>query len=149
MSEQEHLQASQPVLAALNSHDLERIAGMLDEAFVWESDTLPNRIAGREAAERIIQIYYRAFPDLHVAIEQELASGPFVIARWRATGTQQGEFLGIGPTNRPTTVHGCSIAEFKGGRAMQLWTYWDTGILLHQLGVLAGIHRTPQQQVNE
>jgi steroid delta-isomerase-like uncharacterized protein len=145
MSEQEHLQASRQAFAALNAHDLECFVGMLDEAFVWESDTLPNPIAGREAAQCIMQIYYRAFPDLHITIEEELASGSFVIARWNAVGTQQGRFLALAPTNRRAKVHGCSIAEFKDGRVVHLWTYWDTGFLLQQLGVLGGDHRTPQQ----
>lgn len=145
MSEQEHLQASRQAFAALNAHDLESFGGMLDEAFVWESDTLPNQIGGREAAKCIMRFYYHAFPDLHITIEQEFACSNFVITRWNAVGTQQGEFLALAPSNRPAKVHGCSIAEFEGGRVVHLRTYWDTGFLLQQLGVLAGDHRTPQQ----
>src|SRR5918912_4110065 len=55
MSEQELLLANQEVFAALNAHDLERFAALLHPAFVWESDTLPNRITTREAARDIMQ----------------------------------------------------------------------------------------------
>ena len=145
MSEQEQLLANQEVFAALNAHDLERFAALLDPAFVWESDTLPNRITGREAARDMMQRYYRAFPDLHFTVEQELASGNVVITRWQASGRHQGEFLGLAPTNRPIEVQGCSIAEFTAGQVVQRWTYWDTGFVLQQLGVFVGDHRSPQQ----
>jgi hypothetical protein len=42
MSAQEQLLANQEVFAALNAHDLERFAALLDPAVVWESDTLPH-----------------------------------------------------------------------------------------------------------
>ena len=145
MSEQELLLANQEVFAALNAHDLERFAALLDPAVVWESDTLPNRITSREAARDIMQRFYRAFPDLHFGVEQELASGSVVITRWQASGRHQGEFLGLAPTNRPIELHGCSIAEFVAGQVVQQWTYWDTGFVLQQLGVFAGDHRSPQQ----
>ena len=145
MSEQELLLANQEVFAALNAHDLERFAALLDPAVVWESDTLPNRITSREAARDIMQRFYRAFPDLHFGVEQELASGNVVITRWQASGRQQGEFLGLAPTHRPIELHGCSITEFVAGQVVQQWTYWDTGCLLQQLGVFVGHHRIPQQ----
>ena len=145
MSAQEALLANQEVFAALNAHDLEHFAALLDPAVVWESDTLPSRITSREAARDMMQCYYRAFPDLHFTVEQELASGNVVITWWQASGRQQGEFLGLAPTNRPIELHGCSIAEFVAGQVVQQWTYWDTGFVLQHLGVLGGGHRTPQQ----
>ena len=145
MSAREALLANQEVFVSLNAHDLEHFAALLDPAVVWESDTLPSRITSREAARDIMQCYYRAFPDLHFTVEQELASGNVVITRWQASGRHQGEFLGLAPTHRPIEVQGCSIAEFTAGRVVQQWTYWDTGCLLQQLGVFVGDHRIPQQ----
>ena len=145
MSAREVLLANQEVFVALNTHDLEHFAALLDPAVVWESDTLPHRITSREAAQDIMQCYYRAFPDLHFTVERELASGNVVITRWQVSGTQQGEFWDLAPTNRPIVVQGCSIVEFTAGQVVRQWTYWDTGCLLQQLGVFVGDHRIPQQ----
>jgi len=30
------------------------------------------------------------------------------------------------------------VAEFKNGKTVRQWIYWDTGHLLRQLGVLPG-----------
>lgn len=102
MSEQDNLHQNREAFEAFNAHDAARWAQTLDEGFVWDTDTLPASVTGREAAQQTFQAYFNAFPDLHFDIEQELASGDFVVARWRATGTHQGELMSIPPTNRPT-----------------------------------------------
>lgn len=137
MSEQENLGVSRKIFEAYNAHDAERYAALLDEGHVWETDTLPAPAKGREAARQTMQMYFDAFPDLHFDIDSMIASGNYVITRWRVTGTHRGEFMGIPPTNRKSEVHGCSVAEFRNGKATHAWVYWDTGHLLRQLGVFS------------
>jgi len=93
-------------------------------------------MAGREVGRQFMQIYVGAFPDLRLDNEQILGSGDFVVARWPATGTHRGELMGIAPTNRRATTHGCTVYEVRNGRITHEWIYWDTGHLLRQLGVL-------------
>jgi len=81
-------------------------------------------------------MYVRAFPDLHIEIEQIFSSGDYVTLRWLATGTHGGELMGIAPTNRRAVTHGCTIDEIRDGKIVREWAYWDTGNLLRQLGVL-------------
>lgn len=40
----------------------------------------------------------RAFPDVHVEIEEITANDDFVIARWLAMGTHRGEIFGVPPS---------------------------------------------------
>jgi predicted ester cyclase len=63
-----------------------------------------------------METYLRAFPDLHLAIEQIVATGSFVITRWHATGTHRGELMGIAPTNKGGSVRGCTVNELKNGK---------------------------------
>jgi ketosteroid isomerase-like protein len=65
MSEQENLGMVRESFEAFNAHDAGRFAALLDEAYVWESDTLPAPLMGPEAARQGAQIYLTAFPDLH------------------------------------------------------------------------------------
>lgn len=136
MSEQENLQVVRKAFEAWNAHDPDRLVALLGEEFVSESDTLPATVRGREAQRQVMQTYIRAFPDLHFEIEQMLASGDYVVTRWRAAGTHRGELMGIPPTNRRGETRGCTVEEVKRGKVVHTWVYWDTGSLLRQLGVM-------------
>lgn len=124
------------VIDAWNAHDPEHLVKLLAQEFVSESDTLPGPVRGRDAQRQVMQMYLRAFPDIHLDIEQILTSGDHVVTRWRATGTHRGELMGIQPTNRRAETHGCSVSQYQNGRVLHEWLYWDTGNLLKQLGVL-------------
>src|SRR2546427_6626295 len=136
MSEQENLQIVRHAFDAWNAHDPNHLAKLFDEKYVEESDTLPERILGREAGLQVMRMYIRAFPDLHFVLDQMIASGDYVVARWTATGTHRGDLMGIPATNRPAVTHGCSVLELRIGKLAHGWVYWDTGSLLRQLGVL-------------
>ena len=77
-------------------------------------------------------------PDLHLDIEQILAVDPYVIVRWRSTGTHFGKLGDIQPTARKVSLHGCSIMEVKAMKAGHTWVYFDNAHLLRQIGVLPG-----------
>ncbi len=135
MLDQSNLLATRKLFDAWNAHDAGRFAAMLDQGHVWETDTLPAPVRGRDAAREAMQMYVRAFPDLHFDIEQMIASGDHVATRWRSTGHHRGELMGIPPTNLRVEIHGCTVSEFKNGKVAHVWVYWDTGHLLRQLGV--------------
>jgi predicted ester cyclase len=48
--------------------------------------------------------YFTAFPDLHLTIEDVLAVGDQLLARLSATGTHEGQFLGVVATGNRVTV---------------------------------------------
>lgn len=138
MTEQNILEVAQEAWAAWNSHDVNRWVGLLAEEFVRESDTFPEPIRGREQAGEMMRMYLRAFPDLRFTIEQMVVSGDYVITRWKSSGTQKGELMGILPSGRVAEVHGCEVNEVKNGRITRDWSYRDTGTVMRQLGVLPG-----------
>ena len=103
---------------------------------MWETDTLPAPVNGRDAAGQTMRMYITAFPDLHFSVDQLLPSGDYVVTRYTATGTHRGDLMGIPPTNRRAETHGCTIAEIKNGKIVHTRAFWDTGHLLRQLGVM-------------
>jgi steroid delta-isomerase-like uncharacterized protein len=109
---------------------------LLDEKWTAESDTLPTTLSGRESGRQFMAVYITAFPDLHFDVTQILADGDFVVTRWTATGTHRGELMGIAPTQKRTVTRGCSVSQYRNGKPVHDWIYWDTGHLLRQLGVL-------------
>ncbi len=106
---------------------------------MWESDTLPAPLNGRDAAMQAMQMYLGAFPDLHFDIEQALASGDYVVVRWRSTGTHRGEFTGIAPTNRQITTHGCNVNLCRSGKIVRSWIYWDLAHVFQAMGAFPSV----------
>jgi predicted ester cyclase len=74
------------------------------------------------------------FPDLHVVLDQVLAEGDLVAARWTATGTHSGTLAGIEPTGAHVRWGGTDIYRLAGGRVVEWWRNDDFVWLLHQLG---------------
>lgn len=137
MSDQENLKIAREAFDAWNAHDSKRLLALLADDFVSESDTLPTPTRGRDAQRQVMEMYVRAFPDLHFDIEQMLACGDYVVTRWHSTGTHKGELMGIPATNRRGEgLHGCTVAEIRGGKMRRDWVYWDGVSLLRQLGVM-------------
>ena len=122
---------------AWNAHDIDGWIKVLDANQVTESDTIPGgSVKGHEAARAFMQMYLRAFPDLRFRIDQMSAADQCVVTRYTASGTHKGDLAGIPATGRHAEIHGCTVAEYKNGRIVRQWMYWDSGHLLRQLGVL-------------
>jgi steroid delta-isomerase-like uncharacterized protein len=111
---------------------------VLDELFATdyvghESSTT---IQGQEGARQFISLYRSAFSDIHFTIEDMIAEGDKVVARWSVTGTHDGNLLGIPPTGKHTTGTGITIIRFVEGKDVEDWVNWDALGLMQQLGVV-------------
>jgi steroid delta-isomerase-like uncharacterized protein len=96
-------------------------------------DPFPKRrgpVAGRE----MCAMYRRAFPDVRMTVEDVIEQGDRVVIRWRATGTHDGELLGLAPTRHRVDVTGMGIDRWAGDRIAETWINWDTHGLLQQIG---------------
>lgn len=91
---------------------------------------------GPEAFKQFVAMYRGAFPDIHYTIEDQVAEGDMVATRWTATGTHQGELMGIPATGVQTTVTGIAIDRIPDGRAVETWENYDNWGLMQQLGVM-------------
>jgi predicted ester cyclase len=113
---------------AVNSGDLELISAVIDE--VVEPDVpirtpLAIEATGAQALKHVWATLLRAYPDLHVTIEDAIAEGDKVVSRNTVTGTHQGEYMGIPPTGKPSrTTRSSSSASGTAGslRPGASWT---------------------------
>jgi steroid delta-isomerase-like uncharacterized protein len=138
MSEMENRRLIEEAFSALNAHDPDRYAKIVDDSYVLESEAFPAPLRGREGVKQFIAMYVKAFPDFHYEIEQMIASGDYVVSRWRITGTHKGEFDGIPATNRRFSTRGCTVSEIRNSRIVKASVYYDQLVVLQQLGVAAG-----------
>jgi predicted ester cyclase len=79
---------------------------------------------------------FAAFPDLQFLLDDLLADGNQVVARFTVRGTQTGVFQGIPATGSAAAVSGIAIYRLAGGKVVEQWLEYDQLGLLQQLGVL-------------
>jgi steroid delta-isomerase-like uncharacterized protein len=79
-------------------------------------------------------VFNSAFPDLRFDIDVVAAGGDLVATRWTATGTQEGEFMGIAPTNKEVSWDGINIFRIACGKIAESWGAADHITLLAELG---------------
>ncbi len=77
----------------------------------------------------------RAFPDLHLTIEDMIADETTVWGRMTARGTNLGPFMGP-PTGRPIEITVIDILRFANGLIIDHWGTPDRFAAMAQLGLL-------------
>lgn len=77
-----------------------------------------------------------AFSDLHFQVEEMVAEGDSVVARWTLTGKHTGPFMGKEPTGNEIKVSGMSLDHLKDGVLVAGFDGWDNLGFRQQLGLL-------------
>src|SRR5919202_435092 len=90
-----------------------------------------------EAARQEAADYRRGFPDVANTIEDLIAEGDKVVARWRSRATHKGEYMGILPTGKEVEVTGTTLYRIEGGKIAEVWNVEDKLGLLRQIGAFA------------
>jgi steroid delta-isomerase-like uncharacterized protein len=124
---------------AANTGDAELISKTIDE--LVEPDALirtplPLQTTGAGALKEVFARLHRAYPDLHITIEDLIAEGDKVVVRDSVTGTHEGEYMGIPPTGKSVTYNEIFIARFAGGRIAETWGVVDVLSQMKQLGAI-------------
>ena len=70
-------------------------------------------------------MFRSAFPDLNVTVEDLVAEGNKVAARWSWGGTHRGELMGIPPTSKQVAASGTSIHRIAEGKIVESWFNFD------------------------
>lgn len=91
---------------------------------------------GPDGARQLMSTYRDAFPDLRFTVEDQLAEGDRVTTRWTATGTHEGDMMGVAPTGKQSTVTGMTIDRIEDGKVAEGWTNWDTMGMMQQLELI-------------
>jgi steroid delta-isomerase-like uncharacterized protein len=124
---------------AVNSGDTELIAKTIDELIAPDAllrTPLPIEATGAELAKQVFALLLRAYPDLHITVEDLIAEGDKVVSRNTVTGTHQGEHLGVPPTGKSVTYNEIFIARFADGRIAETWGVVDVLSQMRQLGAI-------------
>ena len=93
-------------------------------------------LRGLQAIKQFVAGLRRAFPDLQITIEDQIAEGDKVVTRLTSRGTHRGELWGIAATGREAEVSSVSTNRMEGGKIVEHWTCADRLGMMQQLWVI-------------
>jgi predicted ester cyclase len=90
---------------------------------------------GIKGIHEVITTCRAAFEHLNVTIEDMIAEGDKVTARFTAHGVHKGDFMGLQATGKPITMTGIEIFRIKDNKIIELWGEANLLGLMQQLWI--------------
>jgi steroid delta-isomerase-like uncharacterized protein len=119
-----------------NKGNLQVTDDLFTPNYSHHDSSTPDVGRGPESEKKRATLYRTAFPDLRLTVEDIIAEGETVVARWSCRGTHKGDLNGIAPTGKHVNLTGISIARFTNGKMSEGFVNWDALSLMQQLGVV-------------
>jgi steroid delta-isomerase-like uncharacterized protein len=99
-----------------------------------------DRLEGREGARQFGEMWSNGFPDGRIEIDNVVDGGDQVVVQFTGRGTHTGTLASptgeIPATGRSITLKLCDVWQFEGGTAKSVTTYFDSGAMMAQLGLM-------------
>jgi steroid delta-isomerase-like uncharacterized protein len=128
-------------MEAWNSHDPDRLLGLMAEDIVYDDSAWPRTMRGHGDVREFLAHTWRAFPDMRF----EVRAGPFLHPtepraawHWRGQATHTGPIdpPGVPPTGRRWELDGVDFHEYREGKVARLTIIFDMADAMRQLGGL-------------
>ncbi|MEM4780995.1 MAG: ester cyclase, partial [Halalkalicoccus sp.] len=104
--------------------------------FVLHDPSSPDEPRGRDDYRSYVETYRAAFPDVRYEVEDVIVQDDRAALRYTASGTHEGEFMGIEPTGRRVELTGNVMHRLEDGRLVETWACFDMLGLFEQLGAI-------------
>ncbi len=125
---------SQFIEAGWNGKNLTVVDSFMAEPFTRRVNNVTTASNRKELAANM-QVYITAFPDLHLTIDDVVATEDHVILNWTITGTNTGIFGEIQATGKKVKVSGITRMDFNElGKIVYEDVFFNELSLLQQLG---------------
>jgi steroid delta-isomerase-like uncharacterized protein len=139
MSEQNKAVVRRTIEELWNKGNLQLVNELFSPNYAHRDASTPDVGRGPDSEKKRVTLYRNAFPDLRLTVEDLIADGETVAARWSCHGTHKGELDGILPTGKQFTITGVTITRFENGKMVEGWVNWDALGMMQQLGVVPEI----------
>ena len=114
----------------MNGHDADAVDGFITEDYVNHNYFVED---GREANRAFWTVWFAAFPDTEVSLDDVMVDGDRVAGRFTYRATFRGEFMGLQPTGLPVVMHSIDIWRVVDGMAVEHWDQLDGQAFFAQL----------------
>jgi steroid delta-isomerase-like uncharacterized protein len=82
-------------------------------------------LIGPAGFKTIHRQFQNIFGGIHIEIDDIIAEGDRVAARWTTTAIHSGDGLGFPATGKNTTLAGSSFITCRNGQIIEAWNYMD------------------------
>jgi len=131
MSMEENKAIVRRFVEAYNRRNLDLFDDLLAPDYVDHASKV-----GVEGLKQLMNMAFKAFPDLHETIEDIIAEGDKVWVRITFTGTNTGEWLGFAPTGKKVTSKNVDTYRIVNGKLAEYWNVTDASDFNRQLGII-------------
>ena len=132
----DHAATMKRMYELISAGDIDGFGDLVADDLV-EHEEFPGFEPTKDGVKQVFNMYRAAFPNLRMEPEDVLASGDKVVARVRATGTQEGEFMGMPASGKSVDVQLIDVIRFgDDGLAHEHWGVFDAMKMMQQLGAI-------------
>jgi predicted ester cyclase len=100
-----------------------------------DHNAMPGQAPGPQGLKAMFTLWFQGFPDASLTMQDIVAEGDLVVARFTGQGTHAGELLGAAPTGKKVAFRGMDMIRIKDGKATDVWHEGNDAEVLMQLGV--------------
>jgi steroid delta-isomerase-like uncharacterized protein len=140
MARDDNVEIARSFYDAWNARDFDRGAALMHEDGEIIAVGSGERFAGPGGARQFSEMWASGFPDGRVEITSTIAEGDQVVVEFTGRGTHTGTLQSaagsIPATGKEIRLEFCDVYELRDGKVRSLRTYFDSGSLLAQLGIL-------------
>ena len=132
----DHAATMRSTYERISAGDIAGFGDLVADDFV-EHQGGPGLPPTKDGTLEFFRMLLAAFPDMHMDVEDLIASGDKVVARVTARATHQGEFMGVPATGSRVEVQLIDIMRFDdAGLVCEHWGVADLLSLLQQIGAV-------------
>jgi steroid delta-isomerase-like uncharacterized protein len=146
MAESDNARLARMFYEFWNERDFDRGAELVAEDGSLTIVGSGERFEGPDGSRRFSHMWADAFPDGRVEIKSVIEAGDRVVVEFVGRGTHTGPLVSpmgeIPPTGRRIELRLCDVYEFRNGKVKAQRSYFDTGSLMQQLGLMPEIQAT-------
>jgi steroid delta-isomerase-like uncharacterized protein len=132
MSPNPNVETVRQLIAAWNSHDLDRIARFFHDDFENHQAPLPP-VIGLDAYLRHCEHWFTAFPDFTIEEVTLFGQDDLVCLESRGGGTRASDFFGYEASGGEEIVDACDVFWLRDGKIALERGYWDFSVATARL----------------
>lgn len=140
MPQQDFTQIARTYYESFNAKDFQRTVSVVDENVQWLNRGTGELFSGIEGYRKYHNWMSQALPDARIMIKNIQNTETGVLVEFTEVGTNTGRFETptgvIEPTGKHVELNFCEILNINNGKITEAHTYFDSGSMLRQLGVL-------------
>ena len=122
----------------INSGDVTIGQEVVSESALFHVPFSPEPLKGLDGYMQILGIMRSAFPDINWTLQETIAEGDKVVARFETRGTHQGAFMGVPASGKQICMTALNIYRFEDGKIVEERGQPDIFGLMVQIGAVPG-----------